>query len=107
MSRPAPIIFWTLTTRWPDYRIIGVTTEKNRQVYGRDESGDATHRRKSDCYGRFPDRASAVAAVDAVRRVRENYARLREPWQRQLSALDKEERRSLDEVRRQHGALPL
>lgn len=51
-----PILFWALARSLygGGFRIIGVTSEKGRQVYGRDSADAVTHVAEHDVVHRFP-----------------------------------------------------
>lgn len=57
------------------FRVIGVTSEKGRQVYGRTEDDAATHVSASDVIHRFPAGTSLEFAKGAGKRADEEYAR--------------------------------
>jgi hypothetical protein len=57
------------------FTVLGVTSEKGRQVYGRDEHDAATHVAERDVIYRFPPGTSLDFAKDATKRADEEYAR--------------------------------
>lgn len=65
-----PILYYVLTRGGYGraFRVIGVTSEKGRQVYGRDESDAATHVGELDVIYRFPEGTTLEFAKDASRR---------------------------------------
>lgn len=73
-----PILFYILARGgWGHgygFRVIGVTSEKGRQTYGRDESDSPTHVGRFDVIYRFPDGTTeefAKAARNRAEKVKE------------------------------------
>lgn len=71
-----PILFYALAKALyrDGFRVIGVTSEKGRQVYGRDEADAVTHVAEFDVIHRFPpgtSEAYAKASRDRAARVKE------------------------------------
>lgn len=57
------------------FSVLGVTSEKGRQVYGRDEHDAATHVSVRDVIHRFPEGTALEFARDASKRADEEYKR--------------------------------
>lgn len=76
---PRPILFWALVRgHYGDsFRVIGVTSELRRQVYGRDQADAPTHVSARDVIYRFPPEVKEAFAKEAskrAQRAREKYA---------------------------------
>lgn len=96
-----PIIYWTLESRWYPHGSLGVlsvTSEKRSLIYGRNEHGEATHRRRIDCHGKFFSEEEARGHIETVRGLQAKYAAIRLPHKeaiRQSYVDEKEEARRL------------
>lgn len=62
-----PILYWALARGLygERFRIIGVTSEKGRQVYGRDDADAVTHVSDRDVLYRFPEGTTEAYAKQA------------------------------------------
>lgn len=74
-----PVLFWALVRgQYGDhFRVIGVTSEQRRQVYGRDGADAPTHVSARDVLHRFPEGTTedyAKAASMRAQRAKEKYA---------------------------------
>lgn len=75
-----PILFYALVPgHWggQGFRVIGVTSEKGRQVYGRDEADGVTHVAEGDVLHRFPPGTSEAHAKDARKRAERTRERMK------------------------------
>ncbi len=66
-----PAIFWTLhRDHWHGWEVLEVTSQKGSKVWGRRPNGDTTHRRVTDCTGKFDAPAMAFAAIERLTSIR-------------------------------------
>lgn len=74
-----PIQYYVLAKRFGyarrGFTVLGVTSEKGGQVYGRTEDDEVTHVSARDVIHRFPAGTSLEFAKDATKRADEEYAR--------------------------------
>lgn len=71
MSKPA-IGYAIVPQRWSPERcsILTITLVLRHQVYGRNDAGEATHRRASDILAQFDTEQEAVDALHRIERAR-------------------------------------
>ncbi len=102
-----PAIFWTVA-REPyttGVHVIAVTSEKpGRMIYGRDRDGMSTHRRPSDCHGRFESDNAAKAAASQVQAVFDEFQPLIKQADRASTDLRNKRESRIKLVLRQLGA---
>lgn len=98
MSKPA--LFWTLVKCWHvgGFKIMRVTTEKPRQLYGADTDGMPTHCAPRDTVGRFETQEAAEAKIAAVAKVRARYSGQFKYLREKERALEETQRREIDAV---------
>jgi hypothetical protein len=81
MKKP---LFYTVVGKYSP-RVMAVTTEKRSQLYGwwaDDES--STHKARRECWGRFPDRASADSVIADISRIRTRESHLLQGPQQEI-----------------------
>jgi hypothetical protein len=96
-------IFYTLRRDWGIYKLMVVTSEKHSQVYGRDEHDEPTHARTADVCGRFPTREAALGLRMRLTDLTASWKRRREPLEKQLSQMHREEQRETEDIIRAAG----
>lgn len=93
-----PVLYYALTRKWNyatgrSWSVLAVTSEKGRQVYGRDEHDAATHCRAGDVLYRFPPGTPlefAKAAGDRATREEARHAEGIEAARRKLADLQRD-----------------
>lgn len=73
-------LFWTIRKGYTGrFYLMEVTTESGRRYWGRDQFGDATNARRSDCRGRFESKDQALAVINTAQAIEDEYrARIKE-----------------------------
>lgn len=95
MSKEKPALYYAMITAWDaglGFKVIAVTSEKGRQVYGRDLAGNSTNRQTDDVIYRFPTEEAARGAPERARAARAAYAERIKEARMVLDAFIKEER---------------
>jgi hypothetical protein len=99
-------LHYTLRRYWGNYSLMVVTSEKNSQVYGRNEHDEPTHARTGDVSGRFPTREAALGLRTQLIDHKASWNRRREPIEKQLSQMHAQERLESDDIIRAAGGKP-
>lgn len=80
------------------FEILTVTTERGRQLYGRDDQEASTHVAARDCLKRCDTREEADAVLVAAENIRTRHRKNISEARRALTLAESAERRELDEL---------
>lgn len=94
-----PTLYFTLVRCWHvgGFKVMRVTTEKRRQLYGSFLDEDMpTHCNPNQTVGRFETAEAAQAKVEGVKRIRERYAPHLKKIRAQEMRLEEDQRHDID-----------
>lgn len=93
-----PIIYHAVIRVWGGFEIIGVTTEKGRQVYGRRLDESSTHVAARDVVARFPDHQTALSFISRAGKIKAKHRGKIKEAERALSFAHRAEQDELDRL---------
>lgn len=94
-----PALFYTLVRQWHvgGFKVMRVTTEKSRQLYGSFTDEDMpTHCSPRQTIGRFDTAEQAQSKIDGVTEIRARYAPKLKKLRNEEMKLEEEQRRQID-----------
>jgi hypothetical protein len=91
-----PILYYGVIRVWGGFEVIGVTTERGRQVYGRRADESSTHVAARDVIAKLPDQQSALSFMAKAGRIKAKHRPKIKEAERELTNAKGAEQRELE-----------